>query len=65
MVVFIHSGHISALVGGEGALSVNWPGRLECNLDYGEGRLDTGSGYPLIGKGRVAEEEGELGPSKS
>lgn len=48
MVVFIHSGHISALVGGEGALSVNWPGRLECNLDYGEGRLGTGSGYPLI-----------------
>lgn len=48
MVVLIYSGHISAFVGGEDILSVNWPGRLEYNLNYGEGRLGTGSRYPLI-----------------
>lgn len=50
MVVLIYSGNISALVSGEAVLSVNWPGRLECNLDYGEGRLGTGPRYPLIWK---------------
>lgn len=50
VVGLVYGGHISALGGGEGVLSVNWPGRLECTLDYGEGRLGTGPRYPLIWK---------------
>lgn len=36
--MLIHSGDISALVGGEDVLSVNWSARLECKLDSGKPR---------------------------
>lgn len=52
--MLIYSGDISALVGGEDVLSVNWSARLECKLDFGKPGY-TGPRSHLVWK--VVEEE--------